>query len=215
MGCIYKRKNKDPETGEIKEGKAFWIKYYRDGKPYHESSHSARESDAKRLLKRREGQIVEGKFPGLKVERVTFDELAEDMLNDYRVNNKKSLNRVQGSIKRLESTFGGMRAVSITTDIINLYTSKRKKEGVENGTINRELSALKRMFNLATEVTPPKIQITPHIPHLKENSPRKGFFERDDYFTLKDALPDFLKPVITMAYHTGMRILLNDIQRQE
>ena len=67
-------------------GKTFWIKYYRNGKSYRESAHSEKESVAKRLLKQREGQIVEGRFPGLKAEKTMFKELTEDYLTDYRVN---------------------------------------------------------------------------------------------------------------------------------
>ncbi len=49
MGSIYKR------------GEVYWIKYYRAGKPLRESTRSRKEADAKRLLKRREGEISEGK----------------------------------------------------------------------------------------------------------------------------------------------------------
>jgi hypothetical protein len=58
MGMIYRR------------GKTYWIKYYRNGKPFYESSGSEKETDAKKLLKSREGSIVDGKFNGLKVERI-------------------------------------------------------------------------------------------------------------------------------------------------
>ncbi len=64
MGTIYKR------------GNTYWIKYHRAGKPYYESTHSEKESDARRLLKLREGQVAENRFPGLKVEKVRFEELA-------------------------------------------------------------------------------------------------------------------------------------------
>lgn len=44
MGTVYQR------------GRIWWIKYYRNGTPYRESTQSAKESDAKRLLRLREGQ---------------------------------------------------------------------------------------------------------------------------------------------------------------
>ena len=74
MGSIYKR------------GQVYWIKYYRNGKPYRESVKSVKEADAKRLLKKREGEISQGKLPGIYFDKVRFDELAKDFLSDYKIN---------------------------------------------------------------------------------------------------------------------------------
>lgn len=53
MGHIYPR------------GSIYWIKYYRNGRPYQESTKSEKEADAKRLLKEREGEIAKGEVPVL------------------------------------------------------------------------------------------------------------------------------------------------------
>ncbi|MGO9534763.1 MAG: tyrosine-type recombinase/integrase, partial [Syntrophobacteraceae bacterium] len=72
-------------------------------------------------------------------------------------------------------------------------------------TINRELAALKRMLNLGAQCTPPKVDRVPHIQMLKENNPRKGFFEHGDFLAVRDVLPSYLKGLVTFAYKTGWR----------
>jgi len=218
MGSIYKR------------GKVFWIQYYRNGKPYRESTKSKKEADAKRLLKKREGEISEGKLPGIYFDRVKFDELAEDFLRNYRINQRKSLVRAERSTGHLNRYFEGYRVPEITSPKIEAYIEKRMewscnecekkfdsqdecpfcgsedlKQGAANATINRELSALKRMLNIGARQTPPKVDRVPYIPMLKENNIRKGFFEHGEFVALRNDLPDYLKGFVTFGYKTGWR----------
>jgi integrase len=195
MGSIYKR------------GKTYWIKYYKNGKSYRESSGSDKKMVAKNKLALREGEIAEGKTPGIQFEKVTFDELAEDMLQDYKNNHKKSLNRAEISVTHLKKSFEGEKVVNITSKTINSYIEKRKEvDGVKNATINRELSALKRMLNLGAEQNPPLVNRVPKIRMLEENNVREGFFEHDQFLSLKKHLPEYLKGVATIAYKTGLRV---------
>jgi hypothetical protein len=106
-----------PKDGHIyKRGNIYWIKYYRAGKAYYELTKSAKEADARRLLRKRLGQIADGAFLGLNPEKTRIDELASDLLNDYRVNQRKSLADAARRVRCVLAEFGGMRAHEITTD---------------------------------------------------------------------------------------------------
>ena len=193
MGSVYLR------------GNTYWIKYYRLGKPYRESAQTEKETEAKRRLKLREGQVEEGKFPGLQVNRTRLDDLADGFLLDYRINDKKSIKRAELSIKHLKEFFGDCKASDITTGRIKEYITTKQTNGMANGSINRDLAALKRMFSLAMRQTPPIVAGMPYTPMLKENNTRTGFYSYEEYVSLLDKLPDYMKGVFTIGYFTGMR----------
>jgi len=150
-------------------------------------------------------RLSEGKLLGIYFDRVRFEELKQEILTDYRVNRRKSLERLEMSLKHLSKYFSGYRITQITTPKIQSYTEDRLEQEAANATINRELAALKRMLNLGANQTPPKVDRVPYIPMLKENNVRKGFFEHHEYVALLKALPSHLRPVVTFAYRTGWR----------
>jgi integrase len=186
-------------------GNIYWIKYYKGGKPYRESTRSGDYDTAQLELSKRITEVKQGKTPNIQLNRVTFDDLSKDFLSDYRINEKKSLRHAEIRVTNLKKFFGGMRVIDIDTSKIRQYIEGRLNDGVVKGTINRELAALKRMLNLGAQCSPPKVDRVPHIPMLKEGNPRKGFFEHGDFIAVRDALPSYLKPMVTFAYKTGWR----------
>lgn len=132
-----------------KRGPIYWIAYYHRGKEFRDSSCSDSEKEARRLLKKRIGEVGTGRFTGVREERVTFEDLANSLLTDYRVNRRRSLRSAGLSIGHLRRFFGLERAIDITTDRVKTYAASRQQEGAANASINRELAGLKRMFSLA------------------------------------------------------------------
>jgi hypothetical protein len=162
-------------SGSIyKRGKTYWIAYYgTDGKQVCESARTDDKVEARRLLQARVGQIAEGRFVGPAAERVTFEDLAEMILTDYRINGKKSLPDVEQKLRlHLRPFFSHKRAHDITTVDVKAFIAKRQEEGSSNGKINRELACLKRMFNLALQAE--KITRKPYFSMLAENNVRQG-----------------------------------------
>ncbi len=205
MGSIYKRTYRDKKTGEIKESSIYWIQYYRNGVPIRESTDTSVYSEAKNFLNSREGDVAKGIPITARMGRIKFSELAADEVTDYRVNGKRSINDLEMRLqKHVLPFFGDARASSISTADIRRYIAKRQGEGAGNGTINRELTAIKRAFNLAAQAG--KIMNKPHIPMLRENNVRQGFFERDQFQSVRRHLPEELRGLVSFAYITGWRI---------
>ena len=193
MGSIYRR------------GHTYWIKYYRAGRPYRESTASDKITEAKRFLQLREGQVVEGRFPGLRVQKVLVEELARDYLRENEINGRKSLRDAQRNVRRLAEAFGGLRVPELTSEKIAAYIEARHHAGLTNASINRELAALRRMLTLGARQQPPKVLHLPPIPRLKERNIRTGFYDHDEFLALRGALPDHQKLPCTIGYWTGMR----------
>jgi len=192
-------------SGSIyKRGNLWWLSYYAEGEHLCESAQTKNRGEARRRLQERLGQIAEGRFVGPKADRVTFEEMAKAMLDDYRINGKKSIKDAERSVKALGRYFGGRKAKSIEPGDISSYKAIRQGDGLANGSINRELAALKRMFNIALEHG--SIIRKPHIEMLAENNVRQGFFEWPDFESVRTQLPEYLRGPMTFAYLTGWRV---------
>lgn len=62
------------------------------------------------------------------------------------------------------------------------------------------------MLNLGAKQTPPIVDRVPHIPMLKENNARKGFFEHDEFLAIRESLPEYMKGFLTFVYKSGWRL---------
>ena len=46
----------------------------------------------------------------------------------------------------------------------------------------------------------------PHIPQLKAQNIRSGFFEHENFLALRGVLPDYGQVAASLAYYSGMRM---------
>jgi integrase len=198
-------------TGRIYQQKGssvWWIKFYRNGEPFRESTGTSDKRKAIRALNQRLAEVTTGKFLGPVIERVGIEELAEGFLRDYRINGKSSLDDAEARWRlHIQPFFGSLRASQVTSSLLNAYVDKRQEAGATNATINRELAALKRMFNLGRKATPPKVIFVPAFPRLAENNIRQGFLEDAQYEKLLEScLELWFQTIVELGATYGWRV---------
>jgi len=190
---IYKRDN----------SKFWWMKYYLNGKLKRESTKTTQKRKAQEIGRNKE-KILMRNLGIEDVEEITLKDLVEEVESDYRLNNKKSIDKVIHRKKPLFRILGkDIKAVNITEKEIEEYKKKRYGENKKPATINRELALLRRGFNLLHQQR--RIGKVPLTKNLQENNVRTGYFEHWQYVKLLQHLPDYLKPVAKFAYKSGWR----------
>jgi hypothetical protein len=135
MGRTFQPPWTDKKTGQKRTSPTWWIAYSVRGKLIRESSHSTKESDAGRLLKKRLGEAALGKPVGPDVEQTDFTDMAGMIGNDYRANARRSLARLEDAIAHLCEFFGDYRAVEITGDKVTAYITFRQDQKAAASTL--------------------------------------------------------------------------------
>jgi integrase len=193
------------DTIEERKSAVWWIWYTRNGKEYNQSSESKLKKDAVAMLTERQGDILRGKPITPRLGKVTFEEAGADVVADYRINKKKSVDGVERRLRlHLTPVFDGWRMANITTPDVRKFIVQRQAAGASNAEINRETGLLRRMFSLAVQGG--KLLHRPHIPMLREDNVRTGFFEPEQYRSVLAHLPEDIRGVVTFAYITGWRV---------
>ena len=202
MGRVFKPMYRN-KKGKWKKSAIWWIAYFHNCREERESSGSRKKSDARCLLRDRLAGSTTGTLVTGQAQRLNFNNLKEKLLQDYRNNGRRSIDRVERAIHYLEQYFGECRASEITDEAIERYINRRLDiNGVAKASVNYELAMLKRMFTLSRKSLP----VRPHFPRLHLNNVRTGFFEESDFQAFLAHIDEDLQPVMELAYITGWRI---------
>jgi integrase len=195
----------------IPRGKGVWlVRVYlgtdRDtGKrEYHNKTIHGNKKDAEgeltKLLRQRDtGKLTVGAV------KLTVGALLDEVLSDYRLQERKSTAWAGMIVEaNLKPFFESMPVNKLDSTAITRYVRLRQRQERAPATIGNELAILRRALNLALRAG--KIGQVPYIPKPKVQNARQGFLEPEQYKTLRDALPEHLKPLFVVGYHTGIRL---------
>ena len=157
--------------------KTWWAKYYANGAPTRESTGTEHEAEARRFLKAREGQVATGEQVSPRVDRIRYEEAAEDLRAHYQTTGERDLVEAEWRLTHLDAFFRTKRLGSIGPADATRYIAKRQAEGAANGTINRELAVLGRMLRLAYENG--KLLRLPDPPQAEGESTARGLLRAE------------------------------------
>lgn len=204
-GYVFRPKYRDRD-GSQRQSNVWWIGYSVDGEKRRESAETQNKEEAQRFLTRRlrEADLLGPRRQDLA--KVPFSELADRIRKDYKRNGYRSVD-VERRLTHLEDFFGGLRVARLGNEQVDAYVDHRLEEGAANATVNRELSALRRMFTLgekANMVAPDRVpDVASYM--LEENNERTGFWTEEEFQKLRAALPPRLRPLVDFGYVTGWR----------
>jgi integrase len=187
-----------------KDSKNWYISFSVNGKQVCESTGSPYKTDAERALRKRLGEIVDGKYEIRKaVTSPRFEDFAEEYL-EYSVANKRSWTRDRSSIKKLMKHFRGFKLNDITPWLIEKFKSKRKEE-VTKATVNRDLTCLKAMFSKAIVWGKAIDNPVKKVKMFREPERSLRWLTIDECQKLIDASTGHVRSMIIVAINTGMR----------
>lgn len=201
------------EVYKRKESKCYQIRWMdSQGRLHRESTKVSNLRAAEQIASNKFRILLEAQgIPG--AENLTLNDLINAVREDYRLNNRRSLDRIEFSIAWiLKHTNAKLPLIKFTSQDWTDYASYRSNiDHAKNATINRELAVVRRGYNLLHKRN--RIPTKPYIQLLKEGRPRQGFIEPEKFFELRNALPEYLKFPVTLLYYSGWR--LNEVLHLE
>jgi integrase len=195
-------------------GRAYWIEYYDvDGRRKRE-----RIGPNKAAAEQRYREVLSAKAEGRHIKKskdakTRFRDLAEWYLGLADVKAKKTYQRDIQSLNRLIPFFGDKLLKNITPALVRQYQQQRLTEPsgrspknlTKPATVNREIACFKTIFNRAIENGGAERYPSKGVKMLKENNERERVLTTEEYHRLLAHCPPHLKPIIKVAYYTGMR----------
>jgi integrase len=144
-----------------------------------------------------------GCLVGPDADKTTFEEMVTMLLDDYKLNGRRSATRVGTALVHLREFFAFARVPDITSDRVAAFVRSRQEAEAAPATIAYELACLKRAFTIAIRAG--KATHRPYIPSVTVDNARKGFFEPAEFATVEALLPLPLRPYMRFLYLTGWR----------
>ena len=194
-----------------RSGVSRWTIDFRDenGKRIQQALPHAQSKEEALYTLQHEVQKVFDRAHGIEYRRgkIGFKTFARCFLEDYMMTSRRNFQSDVYRLNHLCSYFKETDLRSITPLTVERFRKERLKVGNSKSTCNRHLALMKRLFNVAieegyTEENPvQKVKLYSEKDTLKER-----ILKASEEAELMENCSDYLKPIITVALNTGMRL---------
>lgn len=193
-----------------KDSQFYWMGFRINGRKKSESTGTTNKKLAEQIHAKRLIEIAEGKWFGKEsVPNVTMGEVFDRYLKEVSPNLAPSTDaRNIQMVQNLRGSLGKVLIKDATPAVISKYKALGLEKKYSKETILRELGLLRRIFNIAIHEWElcKENPVTKVLRTLgKVDSKRVRYLAPGELQRLMVALPSWVRPIVTIARHTGLR----------
>ena len=200
-----------------KRSRFWWISYTVEGVQKFQSTKTTSKELARKILKKREGEIALGLFRvGWAGDRMNFRQLTEEFVRSHTSTlSIKSQRNHRIFMKNLQGFFGERRLTAINQQMVEEYRDYRRQQPLKwhperitkGATVNRELECLQCMFQFAVRRRYIPENPASEVRHFDERRERpiKRMLTVEEEQRLLGAAPPYLRVGIFLLAQTGGR----------
>ncbi len=187
-----------------RRGKTFWVRFRANGHHVRRSARTTKKTEAIAFLQRLLAEYA-AKARGDRP-RHLYEEAAGRFLREASIR-PKTRACYASSERACRPTFAGRHIDEIDRRLLGEFVSTRKRTGVSDTTIRRDLAFLSSLCSHAVRWgwldTNPVTAFSKRT--LKEARPRTRFLTRGEYDALLAQAADHVRPAVVLAVETGLR----------
>jgi len=201
LGRLYLPRYRPRGGGPSRKSSVWWWRY---GK--HAISTGCRDiRDAEAWRIQRLAEMGRGSLVGVRAQALTYDDMQKMLVDTAEAKGLRSIRCLRARVKYLSTFFMGYRAQAISTVEVTAYVAARRRAGAAVGTINLELSHLRRMFRLAVVSKRLLHENVPEIQELPGAHVRRDVPADADLDAIVSRMPEYQRPAVECLWLTGWR----------
>ena len=190
----------------LKRGKVWYIDYIYKGKRIRRSLKTSSKKVAELALKNIDVQIAKEELDLSGIRKILFIDFSARFLKWYRVQNSERSHEDYNNLfnSAINPYFQNCYLSNINTEMIENYKIKRF-ELIRPATVNKELSALRHLFNKAILWGYIRKNPVVGVRRLSVMERKIRFLSLKEIDLVLRNSPEYLRRIIVIAIHTGLR----------